>query len=377
MRTWQLAVVGLVLLATTGCRTDPKIVMLERDNRLKEDEIYRLQAIIEDLQDTDNACGSRPVGSRRADSADEPPPYSPDHGSGSSRRQGSQPPTVELPSQPVEKVPDALKRPAGSMPSGIPEVPEHLRGPSKATESSLNGPSLEQEGLSMQPRHAVRQAGLHASVVPFIPSGDSRQAASIAINRTLTGGVDSDDHSGDQGLLVVVQPRDARRQAIDAPADISIVAIDPSVQGEAARVARWDFTAAEVASLFRRNGDSREIHLTTVWSADPPKHNKLHLFVRYITADGRKLEADLPIKISLASEKTARWAPAAMSRRLSRSTELEPTPESQPVSESRPVPESWRPNEKPATHASNPPPQTATRSNEPKSRWPAWSPERR
>ena len=43
---------------------------------------------------------------------------------------------------------------------------------------------------------------------------------------------------------------------------MSVVVIDPALDGNAARVARWDFTAAETAAMFRRSGAALAIHLT-------------------------------------------------------------------------------------------------------------------
>ena len=109
---------------------------------------------------------------------------------------------------------------------------------------------------------------------------------------------------------MVVEPRDRAGRTVDAPADMSVVVIDPALEGNAARVARWDFTAAETAAMFRRSGSSLAIHLTMAWPGDPPAHHKLHLFVRYVTADGRKLQADQPIEVALAGDRTTRWTPS-------------------------------------------------------------------
>ena len=125
------------------------------------------------------------------------------------------------------------------------------------------------------------------------------------------------------------------------------------VGGEAARVARWDFTAAETAAMFRRTGAGAAIHLTTAWPGDPPAHRKLHLFVRYVTADGRKLQADAPIEVALRGDKTARWTPSDRPG--------EPPAASDP--------------ESPTVRVPGPTPYTAARS-EAKSRRPAWSPDR-
>ena len=129
---------------------------------------------------------------------------------------------------------------------------------------------------------------------------------------------------------------------------MSVVVLDPAVldeRGKAARVARWDFTAAETASLFRRTDSSRAIHLAMAWPADPPKHNKLHLFVRYVTADGRKLEADRPIEVALPGERQAGWTPAPPSARAADGGEFRPPARQAPIG---PDAESWRPNETPS-----------------------------
>ena len=97
---------------------------------------------------------------------------------------------------------------------------------------------------------------------------------------------------------MVIEPRDARGRLLDAPADIQVVALDPALTGQEARVARWDVTAAE-ASARLGDGPDRGIHLNLPWPDRPPAHNKLHLFVRYLTSDGRKLQADGLVEVAL------------------------------------------------------------------------------
>ena len=188
--------------------------------------------------------------------------------------------------------------------------------------------------------------------------------ASIALDRTLTGGIGSGDNSGDRGLLVVVVPRDAAGRIVDAPAEMNVAVLDPALPGDAARVGRWNFTAAETASLFCRTASGPAIHLAMGWPDNPPKHNKLRVFVRYITSDGRRLEANQPIEIALPGERVARWTPAERSR--SADSPLERKSASG----------SWRPDEMPAKRP-GPTPYIASRSAEPAPQRPVWSPERR
>jgi hypothetical protein len=149
---------------------------------------------------------------------------------------------------------------------------------------------------------------------------------------------------------------------------MSIVVLDPGLrdeEGKAARVARWDFTAAETAAMFRRTGATAAIHLMMTWPDHPPKHNKLHLFVRYVTADGRNVEANQPIEVAPAGDKTIRWTPSESPVRAD------------PSADRRPAPESWRPNEMPTARVPGPSPYTATRSDASNSARPVWSPDRR
>ena len=372
MKPWNMALAGLALLTIAGCRSDPAIPVLERELRLKEDEIYRLQAMVDDVQDGASSCQDW----SDSDSASaESEVTTPRRRAASNGANGVKPPMIELPSRPADKVPDTLKTPAGALPPGL-EVPEHLRGPSKPlgptgaepAEPSTNrgflpdrreseGPALQRSAAAMRPRSGrATTASRSASGTPLMPSGDSEQVAAIALNRILTGGMNTGHGDGDQGLLVVVEPRDRAGRTIDAPAEVIVVVLDPAIEGEAARVARWDFSAAETAALFRRTGETEAIHLTTAWPGDPPKHNKLRLFVRYVTADGRWLEANTPIEVALPGDKTAQSTP----------DKVEAVAEGTAVGE--PTAESWQ---------LSPAPHMATRSDEPKPCRPVWSPERR
>ena len=380
MKLWKWALAGLVLLTVAGCRTDPAIPVLERELRLKEDEIYRLRATLEDAQDCDpSSCSDYSTDDYRSSSRE------PEGGTGSAsgtrrhRRRGSsatngiKPPVAEIPSQPTTEFPKALETPAGALPPGVPEVPANIQNPSKPLDLPENGPDgrsskrpidpngpmLERDSDRVSSRSGrMTMASRSASARPFTPSSDSRAVAMIALNRVLTGGISANAGAGDHGLLVVVEPRDRQGRTIDAPAEMSVVVLDPALEGNAARVARWDLTPAECASLFRRTGSRQAIHVTTTWPDDPPVHNKLHLFVRYVTVDGRKLQADQPIEVALPGDQTARWNQS--------DDATDPA-----------TPKSRQHDETPTAGVPTPAPHIATRSDETKPRRPVWSPERR
>lgn len=325
MKSWQFTVLGVACLAMAGCRTDPSIAILTRENRVLEDEVYRLRGIIEDYQTAMQSCDSRTVDSP------EPPQPSPPAGPA---------PATEAPAwmSPVVEEPRQEVAPG--------EALEQLRTPADRRQQ---GPLLP----NGNPPADAPQSSATGYATPIRPA-DGGQVARLVLNRQLTGGYDADGVSGDEGVQVVIEPLDDQGRRIAAGADVSVVVLDPALEGEAARVARWDFTAAETAGLFRHTGLGRGIQLNAVWPAAPPVHNQLHLFVRYTTGDGRRLLADGPIRVNLPGRQASGWVPAKHA--------------SAPLQAGRPTPVV-----RPGDSASR---QTATRPAEPSVRRPVWSPDR-
>ena len=126
---------------------------------------------------------------------------------------------------------------------------------------------------------------------------DNRPVAQITLHPALTGGVGTSGRPGDEGLLVVVQLRDFGGNIINVPGDISVALLDPAMTGEQARLARWDFAAVETERMVRA-GSQPGIHLRLPWTSTPA-HDRLKVFVRYTTRDGRKLQAERLIAVAL------------------------------------------------------------------------------
>jgi len=307
----------------------------------------------------------------------------------SSRRKGEStehempPVNVELPDSGSSTPPSALSPRHDSLPrrefeerreKELEERPkskhreEPWPGPIDSPDASTTGPSLEM-GSRGHVRMAMAVAAPAETGVAFEPKGDSQYVASIGLNRSLTGGINLGEGDGSQGLQVVVEPRDSHGRPLDAPAQVEVALLDPAekdAEGNAARLALWNFTDAETASMFRRVGSSAGIHLGMAWPDEPPKHEHLHLFVRYVTADGRTLEAHHPIDVTLSIDKTAHRNPADSHAEVER-----PEPFGAEA-------DAMLPSEPPVeSHRAEPIHHVASRNSDPDLRRPVWSPERR
>ena len=245
MKIWQFVVAGLLGLALAGCRNDPSVALLERDNRKKEREIHRLHKRVEDLEEALNGgapagpailrgvppekCRPSPARSRAAGQARPAP--------APRRRSPRQDEAIPSPRRLFRA--DSDISPGTPAPPG--EVPERMRVPGNGVPPrQVSPPGGSPSGGSSQwsPAGGQTLAG-HSALT------DNSPVAQITLHPALTGGIGTGVRSGDEGLLVVVEPRDFGGNIVNAPGEISVALLDPALSGEQARLARWDFAAAQ------------------------------------------------------------------------------------------------------------------------------------
>lgn len=306
MRSTTIAtfLIGLTLCAS-GCRTRQHLTLLERENRDLEDALFQAQYDLEVSREQSQASrerqgpadrNERSVGPTIPERADDSP----------LDVEQLQPPSVELGprSAPLDQLPEKFRLPQQSDPPGLPEAPPFEAPPAILPEPSLtppdNGPT---GGLKM---HGEQSATLHN--VPKLPLVDNNLVARVAIDPKYTGGLDADGNLGADGIVAAIQPRGEDGRLLRAAAPITIVVLDPALEGESARVARWDFTVDEVAQAYHRSSTAQGLQLKMLWPDKPPVNNRLHLFVRYTTGDGRSCESDNRIEVDLPGRPVQEWS---------------------------------------------------------------------
>ncbi len=269
MRTLR-ALLLLLGLCALGCKTDPNQVLLERDLRLQEDRIYELESMLEEC------CGAREA-TIRENQALKKELAGGDRGAG----------------------PD-YRSPAATSPSGDSQ-PE--RRPRRDETPKLEPPTIELPEPSSTP-----PADLPGATPPEMPGGKqsaligSGPPTKLVINKRLTGGLNRGSNPGDEGIMVAFEPRDAQGRLVKAPGAVSVVVLDPALEGEAGRIARWDFELDEVPAHFRNTAFGRGLQFELPWPTEPPKNRDLRLFVRFITPEGRKITAETPITVRTAND---------------------------------------------------------------------------
>lgn len=277
----QLLIVLALCIPITGCRSDPKvqsyIEMLNAERRTLEDQLYELEYDYE-----------RKV--RELEEAKEQLRSGGNSETPSSRR--SEPPLqIEIPESVDE---DSLLSPPIVSPGEPEAAPSELPAPTTSIRSN-RGSNMTQP---------VRLG-------PTALEPDDPRITHIHIDPLHTGGSEFDQQPGDDGLLVVIEPRNRNDAFVPLAGPLSVVVLDYAKReaGDEARIGRWELTARQVDRSLHNNSSQRGIYLRLPWSDVRPENSKLMVAVRYTTADGRKLEATRDVFVTLPGQFSQRWTP--------------------------------------------------------------------
>ena len=178
MKIWQIFVPGLLGLALAGCRSDPEIAYLQRDNLNKQRKIDRLQNQVDDLKEALNTAA--PATRRRGHAAGRDPPE-PARWKVAARP-GQHPPLLRL----------SLRR---NEPTPSPTLPDRVIS---RPDRNRPGRGTHEAGAVLPP--ADRRNGAQPAVNPSSPAGghgcpgdsalpDNSPVAQITLHPALTGGI--------------------------------------------------------------------------------------------------------------------------------------------------------------------------------------------
>jgi len=322
MRWWPWMISALMAMTALGCRGGGSQELLERELRLLEDEIYDLEDHLEQCheqteklrQENDSLRGQlgsegssadpgalgAPDGSYVPPDVELPEAELPDFQLPGGPGPGSlePPPAIPLDAPPSSPSPS---QPSASLPGGTAppfEGPPVIQPPGDGVpEGELPPLGGSDPSFELVPPGAVDTANAGAMPSPRNATQAPAEVVEISLRRYLAGGETEPGVRGSEGLVLVVEPRDASGQYVDVPGTVAAVLLDPTRQGAEARVARWDFTPDESEVRFRQSALGRGMHFHLEWPNGRPDARMLNLYVRYITADGRELRAEQPVDL--------------------------------------------------------------------------------
>lgn len=140
------------------------------------------------------------------------------------------------------------------------------------------------------------------------------RATALQINKLLTGGLNRDDHPGDDALNVAVVPVDADGEPVKVPGTVSIELLDMAQPESRRRIGQWDFPLEQAAEQWQATLIGSGYRFLLPWKTRP-EHSELLVHARLTTTDGRQFDTTHSVRITppgpgsqLAAQASARSA---------------------------------------------------------------------
>ncbi|MEM8734628.1 MAG: hypothetical protein AAGG44_10425 [Planctomycetota bacterium] len=186
------------------------------------------------------------------------------------------------------------------------EVPVQLASQKKnlgsnEPDDNIGNGSGPAAGLELEPGFAT--------IKPAVEQVRDQRIVELAFHPTLSRAANFDDVTDDDGLYLVLQPKNAAGRVVPISADLSVVVLDPSREGREARIGRRDYSAEEVRAKMIQEGTRQGIHLTMPWNGPDPGADRVIVFVRYTFRDGRQVIGEKTFFVSGAGGLKTVWAP--------------------------------------------------------------------
>ncbi len=124
---------------------------------------------------------------------------------------------------------------------------------------------------------------------PFLPVRD------ISLGRG-TGGADEDGLPGDEGMVLVIVPKDEDGAAVKVPGRAVVAAWEVSPAGIKTPIGSWDVPADKLRRTWKSGLISTGYFVALPWQTLPTS-DRVRVAVRLVTSDGRAYETDRDITV--------------------------------------------------------------------------------
>ena len=132
---------------------------------------------------------------------------------------------------------------------------------------------------------------------PCPPGGVLHQSGATPFNLrdfqlgTGTGGRDDDGIPGDEGLQVVMVPKDEDGTAVKVPGRAAVLAYEITKEGHKLPIGKWEVTAEQLKKSWKSGLLGGGYSVPLQWDRAPTT-SRIRVVVRFTLQDGREYEAD-------------------------------------------------------------------------------------
>ena len=232
------------------------------------------------------------------------------------------PPSVTLPAvesvtptKELELLPPTLEK-SGNAPSGDKPVraKEPLQRPAPAgLPNEVSDAVLKERKIEVPSIPVIQKASASIPVASPTFTPDSRvrdpRVREIDFHPTLCRGLNLDGKPGDEGLYLVLVPRNASQQFVGAAGTLTIVAEETSRDGEPVRVGRWEMSDEQLQDLLEPIGAAQGFHIKLPWQDKTPATTTIDVYVRMASTDGTTMVNRKQIHLRTSNTAPSAWTP--------------------------------------------------------------------
>lgn len=133
----------------------------------------------------------------------------------------------------------------------------------------------------------------------------------LAFHTSLCRSENLDSTPADDAIHLVLQPRNATGQFVDATGELTVVIVDPKRTGDTAKIGYYVFDANETREHTEAFGTSQGIQLSLPWQTAEPLGDSVDVYVRLVQSDGRTLPNSKKFHVSKDGRRVNAWTPRA------------------------------------------------------------------
>lgn len=138
-----------------------------------------------------------------------------------------------------------------------------------------------------------------------------KRIVEVAFHPALSRSVSFDNDNQDDGLFLVLQPKNEQGQVVAIAGAVMIEVVDPSRDGPTSVIGKWQYSPAEIEGKIQPIGSKQGIHLTLPWNGPNPKADRVIVTATYQMDNGRKVIGKKEIFLNSASVLKTVWTPRA------------------------------------------------------------------
>jgi hypothetical protein len=212
--------------------------------------------------------------------------------------------------KPDELMPPTIE-PGVPVPPELPSVTQRTDGTPVAPEDHLemNLSRIDIPNLNSSTQLASNSQIKQATIQVATEKVTDTRVVELAFHPTLSRAIDMDDRPDDDGLYLVLQPKNERGQMVPIVASLIIFALDPAREGDAAKIGRWEYSAADIEAKLQPIGSEQGIHLRLPWNGPDPSADRVIVFALFKFDNGRQVMGEKEIFISSDGSHKTVWTP--------------------------------------------------------------------